>query len=142
MVQLDDDIRYIFNETFGNKSNHHEEVSHSLLIVFESVRTITSICSVLGLLGNFSLIYVIANTSFRHVSYGSLIIIVALFDSIRLFAAIFYYLLFANIIPINLFTGRIYLAIDRYPVFVINWCKVRLSFFLQKINKIFVIKRF
>lgn len=126
MVHFDDEIRYNFNESIANKSHHHDEVSHSLLIVFESVRTITSICSVLGILGNFSLIYVIANTSFRHVSYGSLIIVVALFDSVRLIAAIFYYLLFANVIPINLFTGRIYLAIDRYPVFVINWCKVRL----------------
>jgi hypothetical protein len=69
-----------------------------LLIVFESIRIISSIC----ILGNIALIYVIANTSFRHVSYGSLIITIAFFDSIRLIGSIFYYLLFANIIPMIL----------------------------------------
>jgi hypothetical protein len=123
MNNTEEESRFSLNKTFSN--DPQISPSHSLLIVFESVRTISSICSVLGVLGNIALIYVITNTSFRHVSYGSLIMTVAFFFSIRLIAAVFYYLLFANIIPINLLTGRIYLAIDRYPVFVVNWCKVR-----------------
>ena len=123
MDNTEEESRFYLNKTLLN--DPQMSPGHLLLIVFESVRTISSICSVLGVLGNLALIYVIANTSFRHVSYGSLIITVAFFDSIRLLAAIFYYLLFANIIPINLLTGRIYLAFDRYPVFVVNWCKVR-----------------
>jgi hypothetical protein len=98
-----------------------------LVIIFETVRIGTSICSVLGLLGNIALICVIATTSFRHVSYGLLIVIIALFDSIRLLSGIYYYCLFADIIPMNSVTETIYVAIDRYPIFVVNWCKVRLT---------------
>ena len=101
--------------------------SHWLLTIFETVRIGTSICSVLGLLGNIALICVIATTSFRHVSYGLLIVIIALFDSIRLLSAIYYYCLFADIIPMTSVTETIYVAIDRYPIFVVNWCKVRLA---------------
>jgi len=117
----------------SNKTLNNEEelsVGYPLLIAFETVRTLSAICSVLGVLGNLALIYVILNTSFRHVSFGSLIITIAFFDSIRLFSSIYYYLLFANIIPINLLTVTIYIAIDRYPVFVVNWCKVREIFYL------------
>lgn len=117
----------------SNKTLNNEEelsVGYPLLIAFETVRTLSAICSVLGVLGNIALIYVILNTSFRHVSYGSLIITIAFFDSIRLFSSIYYYLLFANIIPINILTVTIYIAIDRYPVFVVNWCKVREIFYL------------
>ena len=111
-----------------NSSNRLEEdlsSRHSLLIVFEVVRVITSISSVLGVLSNIALICVISKTSFRHVSYGLLIVIIALFDSVRLLSAIYYYLLFANVIPINSLTETIYIFIDRYPIFVVNWCKVR-----------------
>jgi hypothetical protein len=110
------------------KYNNEEKLSpyYSLLIVFEIVRLSSSIFSVLGILGNVSVIYVITNTSFRHVSYGLLIITIAFFDSIRLLSAIYYYLLFSNIISINLLRGIIYIGIDRYPIFVINWCKVKL----------------
>ncbi|CAF4180508.1 unnamed protein product [Rotaria sp. Silwood2] len=100
---------------------------HSLLIVFETVRIASTICSVLGILSNIALICVITNTSFRHVSYGLLIVTIAFFDIIRLVSAIFYYLLFAKIIPINLITQTIHIAIDRYPIFVVNWCKVLMS---------------
>jgi hypothetical protein len=114
----------------SNKTLNNEEVGYPLLIAFETVRTLSAICSVLGVLGNIALIYVILNTSFRHVSYGSLIITISFFDSIRLFSSIYYYLLFANIIPINILTVTIYIAIDRYPAFVVNWCKVREIFYL------------
>jgi hypothetical protein len=87
MNNSEEDSRFLSND-------QQLSPSYSLLIVFESVRTISSICSVLGILGNIALIYVIANTSFRHVSYGSLIITVAFFDNIRLIGSIFYYLLF------------------------------------------------
>ena len=110
-------------------------VDQSLLIVFEIVRIASSICSVLGVLGNIALIYVIGNTSFRRVSYGLLIGTIALFDSIRLLSSIYYYLLFANIIRINRLSKIIYFAIDRYPIFVINWCKVKTKKYFQ-INKI------
>lgn len=107
-------------------SRFEEDLSsrRSLLIIFETVRIITSISSVLGVLGNIVLICVISKTSFRHVSYGLLIVIIALFDSIRLLSAIYYYLLFANVIKINSFTETIYILSDRYPIFVVNWCKV------------------
>jgi len=111
----------------SNKTNNNEEeifVNYQLLITFECVRTLSSICSVLGILGNISLICVIVNTSFRHVSYGLLIITIAFFDCIRLLSSIYYYLLFSNIIKINLLRVIIYICLDRYPVFVINWCKV------------------
>ena len=110
------------NLTFQSKEDLFSR--YSLLIVFETVRILSSICSVLGILGNIALIYIISNTSFRHVSYGLLIVIIAFFDSIRLLSAVYYYLLFANVIPINLITGTIYIALDRYPIFVVNWCKV------------------
>ncbi len=122
-------VRYPLNTT----THREENLSHgqSLLIVFESVRITCCICSVLGILGNIGLIYVICNTSFRHVSYGLLIATIALFDSIRLLSSIFYYLLFANVIPANSTSKIIYIAIDRYPIFVVNWCKVR-KFDLKK----------
>ncbi|CAF0950441.1 unnamed protein product [Adineta steineri] len=106
-----------------------EQISHvqSLLIIFETVRISSAICSVLGVLANLALIYVIANTSFRHVSYGLLIATIAFFDSIRLLSSIFYYLIFANVIPRNFITKIIYVVIDRYPIFVVNWCKVLMS---------------
>jgi hypothetical protein len=114
----------------SNKSVNNEEelfVGYFLLIIFETVRISSSIFSVLGVLGNIALIYVICNTSFRHVSYGLLIIIIAFFDSIRLLSSIFYYLLFSNVIPINSLTETIYVFIDRYPIFIVNWCKVRIN---------------
>lgn len=119
----------------SNTSEKQFNVGSSLLIAFETVRTLSSICSVLGILGNIALIYVISNTSFRHVSYGLLIITIAFFDSIRLLSSIFYYLLFANIIPINLTTVTIYIAIDRYPVYVVNWCKVSFYLIFLSLNK-------
>lgn len=112
----------LFNKTINNDN---EFSGYSLLIVFETVRICSSIFSVLGVLGNVALIYVISKTSFRHVSYGFLIVIIALFDSLRLLSSIFYYLLFANVIPLNVLTETIYIIIDRYSIFVVNWCKVR-----------------
>lgn len=97
----------------------------SLIAIFESVRILTCILSILGLCGNLAIIVIIAKTSFRHVSYGLLIIIIALFDSVRLISGIYRYLLFANIIRMNIFNYMIYLALDRYPIFIVNWCKVR-----------------
>ena len=112
-----------------NKSvnNDNEYSGYSLLIIFETVRICSCIFSVLGILGNIALIYVISKTSFRHVSYGLLIIIVALFDSIRLLSSIYYYLLFANVIPLNILSETIYIIMDRYSIFVVNWCKVLMS---------------
>jgi len=115
-----------------NMNKTSDERSSSLLIVFEIVRICSSICSVLGVLGNLSLIYIISKTSFRHVSYGLLIVVIALFDSIRLLSSIFYYLLFANLIQINILTETIYVFMDRYSIFVINWCKVRFISFKKK----------
>ncbi|CAF1258819.1 unnamed protein product [Adineta ricciae] len=99
----------------------------NLLTIFETIRILSSICCVLGILGNLALIYIIFKTSFRHVSYGLLIGTVAFFDCIRLFSSIFYYFLFANVVPLNLFTKFIYIATDRYPIFVVNWCKVLMA---------------
>ncbi|CAF3901000.1 unnamed protein product, partial [Rotaria sp. Silwood1] len=113
---------YLSNINFH--SNEHLSPDHSLLIVFESVRILICICSVLGVSSNLALVCIIAKTSFRHVTYGLLVIIIALFDSIRLLSAIYYYLLFANVIRISSITETIYLAINRYPIFVVNWCKV------------------
>jgi hypothetical protein len=113
----------------SNHSLHSQEYlssGYALLIAFETVRIMASVCSVLGVLGNVALICVIAKTSFRHVSYGLLIVVIALFDSVRLLSAIYYYLLFANVVPINTITETIYIVIDRYPIFVVNWCKVSL----------------
>lgn len=97
----------------------------SLIIIFEIIRYLTSFVSVLGLIGNIALVFIIAKTSFRHVSYGLLIIIISIFDSLRLISGIYYYLLFSNVIEMNLFNQMIYLMLDRYPVFVVNWCKVK-----------------
>ena len=109
-------VSFLFYASFNRQS--------SLILVFEIIRYLTSFVSVLGLCGNIALIVIIAKTSFRHVSYGLLIIIIALFDSLRLISGIYYYLLFANVIRINLFNQMIFLSLDRYPVFVVNWCKV------------------
>ncbi|CAF1113275.1 unnamed protein product [Rotaria sordida] len=116
---------YLSNTYFH--PDEHLPPDHSLLIVFESVRILTCICAVLGVLTNLALVGIIAKTSFRHVSYGLLIIIIALFDSIRLLSAIYYYLLFANVVQISAITETIYLATNRYPIFVVNWCKVLMA---------------
>ena len=95
-----------------------------LLLTFESIRIISLICSILGILGNMALIYIIGKTSFRHVSYGLLIITVACFDIIRLISLLDYYFLFANRIRLNMLTAKIYLFLDQYAIFVVNWCNV------------------
>lgn len=98
-----------------------------LLLTFEIVRIISIICSILGIVGNVSLIYIIGKTSFRHVSYGLLIITIAFFDIIRLISLIYYYLLFSNQINLNIMNAKVYLFLDQYPIFVVNWCKVLMS---------------
>ncbi|UJR38623.1 hypothetical protein I4U23_031289 [Adineta vaga] len=117
-------------DSFLNKSQYNStrrNENESLLIIFEIIRIFSSVCCVLGILGNLALIYIIYKTSFRHVSYGLLIGTISFFDCIRLFSSIFYYFLFSNLISLNLLTKFIYIATDRYPVFVVNWCKVLMS---------------
>ncbi|CAF1028655.1 unnamed protein product [Didymodactylos carnosus] len=99
--------------------------SESVLIFFQIGRIFTFLCTIFGLFGNISLIFVLYHTaSSRRVTYELLIICITVFNSIRLLSAIYYYVIHANFIPLNYKTHAIYIIISRYSHFVANWLKV------------------
>ena len=112
------------SQTAGNASI---EPIQAIVVAFYVGRVISILSIVLGIPGNVALIVIICRSSFYRFSNGLLLLCIATFDIVRLASTIFYYLIFANIIPLNTINLTIYVAWFRYPKNVTNWLKVFLA---------------
>ncbi|CAF1066986.1 unnamed protein product [Adineta ricciae] len=101
--------------------------TETILIGFHLGEVISIVCIVLGTAGNTALLLAIYHSSFCRFPYGLLLILIAVFDIVRLFSVIIYYLLQADIIPINTVISTVYIVFYRYGKIVTNWLKVILA---------------
>ena len=118
------------NETLVNMNQLDPTLKPTLAVyvAFHIGQAISIICILFGILGNSALVFTIYRSSYSRFPYGLLLLFIALFDIIRLISTIFYYLIQAYIIPFNLATLTVYIALYRYPKNVTNWLKVFLAF--------------
>ncbi|CAF0790038.1 unnamed protein product [Didymodactylos carnosus] len=129
-IQETDNMLNIANETLINSGP-----TKSVLIAFEIGRILTFLCCIFGIFGNSAVIIVIFSSSFCHLAYGILIIFIAIFDILRLLSSVYYYLIHAHIITLNLSTITLYISCYRYTKIVTNWLKLILA-----IERVFAIR--
>ena len=98
-----------------------------VLIAFQLGRLLCILCIIFGIIGNTALVFVVIRSSFHRLSHGVLLLFIALLDIVRLLSTTFYYLLFEDLIPLNLATMTMYIVSYRYPKNVTNWLKVVLA---------------
>ncbi|CAF1203768.1 unnamed protein product [Rotaria sordida] len=124
-------ILFVFNETIKNNDYNRFNCSINptvaVLISFHIGRILSILCIIFGIIGNLALILIIFRSSFYYFSYGLILLFISTFDIIRLISTIFYYLIQANIISLNLITLTIYITLYRYPKIITNWLKVFLA---------------
>lgn len=121
----------LFNETQqgnnNNQSNYSIGPQEAVLIAFHIGRVISILCIFFGIIGNIALLISIFCTSFYHFPYGLLVVFISIFDIIRLFASMFFYLILANVIPLTSATVTIFVVLYRYSRSVTNWLKAFLA---------------
>ncbi|CAF0786315.1 unnamed protein product [Adineta steineri] len=117
------------NETINDTRNSNIilEPPQSVLIAFHVGQIVSIFCIIFGILGNTVLIFAIYRSSFSRFSYGLLLFFIAIFDIVRLISTAYYYLLQAQLIPLNLLTATIYIFFYRYSKNITNWLKVFLA---------------
>ena len=119
--------KFFSNETQNNSSANTLHPTLGVLIAFHLGQVISLSSVVLGILGNTLLIIILYRSSLWHFAYSLIILFISIFDILRLLSIVFYYLLHANLVPVNLFTATVYVVWSRYPKVVTNWLKVVLA---------------